>query len=145
MKSSGSLPSLNSISAFLHSAMPLHLATLISVLSPLSFRHSTTASVTPPPLPKRFPNTLASWLVFSSGSSSTPFARIMARISPKVSTKSAFPSMLLSCASDFLAMQGPINTVTVSGSFAFSILDTAHIGETVVEMFPTSSGKCFLI
>ena len=33
-------------------------------------------------LPKRFPNTLASCMLFSSGSRFTSFARIIARISP---------------------------------------------------------------
>ena len=38
-----------------------------------------------------------------------------------------------------------MNTVTISGSFAFNILETAHIGETVVDILSVSSGKCFLI
>ena len=45
---------------FFTSAGPLHLATLISVLSPCSFKHWITALVTPPPFPNRLPNTLAS-------------------------------------------------------------------------------------
>ena len=52
--------------------------------------------------------------------------------------------MLLSWHSDFLATHGPINTVTASGSFALIILDTAHIGDTVVDTQSHTSGKCFL-
>ena len=140
MKSSGSLPTFMRSRAFLTSAGPLHLATLMSALSPFSFKHWSTAFVTPPPFPNRFPKTLASWLEFSSGSRFTFFARSMARASPKVRTKSALPSTDLSAASAFFAIHGPMNTVTVSGSFAFNILETAHIGETVVDRFSTSVG-----
>ena len=42
-------------------------------------------------------------------------------------------------------MQGPMNTVTVSGAWLFIILETAHIGDTVVDIFSSSIGKCCLI
>ena len=37
--------------------------------------------------------------------------------------------------SPFLAMQGPINTVTQSGSIYFRYRDTATMGETVEDLF----------
>ena len=42
-------------------------------------------------------------------------------------------------------MHGPMNTVMISGSFSFSILETAHIGDTVVDILSNSCGKCCLI
>ena len=48
--------------------------------------------------------------------------------------------MDLSATSDFFAIHGPINTVTVSGSIAFNILDTAHIGDTVVDILSIRVG-----
>ena len=41
---------------------------------------------------------------------------------------------------DFLARQGPINTVIASGSCALIIREIAHIGETVVEILSASCG-----
>ena len=38
-----------------------------------------------------------------------------------------------------------MNTVIVFGSWDLTIRETAHMGETVVDMFASSMGKCFLI
>ena len=40
-------------------------------------------------------------------------------------------------------MHGPMKTVTVSGSFLSSILETARIGETVVDILSDSCGMLF--
>ena len=53
--------------------------------------------------------------------------------------------MLISRASLFFAWQGPIKTVTASGSRLFTSRETAHIGLTEVEILSLSSGKCLRI
>ena len=46
-------------------------------------------------------------------------------------------------ASDFLAMQGPMNTVMQPGCRYFRYLEIAHIGETVEDIFSSYClGKC---
>ena len=107
--------------------------------------HCATAAVTPPPLPNLLPNILACWSLFSSGSRITSLALIIALNSPIVSTKSALPCPLYSCFSFFLAIHGPINTVIVSGSSDLRSLESANIGDIVVDICSASSGYCFLI
>ena len=72
-------------------------------------------------------------------------ALIIALNSPIVSTKSALPCPLYSCFSFFLAIHGPINTVIVSGSSDLRSLESANIGDIVVDICSASSGYCFLI